>query len=92
MDWEETDGEQNTKELKCHAEEEKGAGGRGGSHRARREQLELNGENGGSLGGRVSGRERAVCVGRTVMTRNSYPIEREFGLSRPGGYTTKGRG
>jgi len=48
--------------------------------------LELNGDDGASLGGKING-EHTLCVLQTVMARPSKPID----LSHTGGYATEGR-
>jgi hypothetical protein len=49
--------------------------------------LELNGDDGASLGGKISGKEHALYASQTVMARPSNPID----LSHTGGYAIEGR-
>jgi len=56
-----------------------------GSHWAGPEQLDLNGNNGESLGGRMSGKDHALFMLRTVMTRQLHPREMVFRWTHLGG-------
>jgi len=56
-----------------------------GSHWAGPEQLDLNGDNGKNLGGRMNGKNHALFMLQTVIIRQLHPCEMVFGWTHLGG-------